>query len=780
MERVTILPTSRAIREQILRTSSGSGFLSRYMTMGEFLQRALIAEGYVRIDDDTRVLLLLEAADFSHFQNLQIERSFFTFTQNSTYLFRFFEELAGELIGIESLEYADTYGDYEEHIEILKELYRRYEALCDERKLLDPIFIPKRTTLNRSFIESLGSAELVAEGYLTNFEMQVLRECASMIPLYLRFESHRYNAKMRDKLRGLGIETEERKSYLIDFSGLKIVESTETSSQATINCESFGERLLQAAFVKQKVYEFVEAGIEPERIAVVLPDESFAEHLRRFDTEKNFNFAMGISLAKSRFVAQIEAAMTLLDNATVQNSSRINRIGAECYEKITGSYKADIATFDFHALVTALLEHEEDGNIVSIVKEELFYFEKILPYLIGGNLKSALYLFINRLKSRTIDDVRGGKVTVMGVLETRSVQYDGVIVVDFNEGTVPRKSEKDLFLNSATRIKAGLPGAQDREALQKLYYHNLFMRAKRVAISYVESADAVPTRFLSQLGISTEKGHSDVQWAKLLFTPVTRSRCEEGEIEAEYDFTSRPLSATGLKSFLECKRKFYYRYAEGLREHEIAKDMPEEHEIGTALHEALRELYTETSRFGDKESLLRAFVPALERSSGTTVLDAYLRKLWMRRLEPFFENEIERFKEAEVAGCEVSLSAIIEGISLTGQLDRIDRTMEGLEVLDYKSGKFPVYTPKTVENATDFQLEFYYLLAQQMGNVSRCGYYDLKNGTIVYENLLETKLEMLCEWLRTLRETKQFVFEKTDNLATCRFCEFAHLCGREL
>ena len=142
VEHVTILPTSRAIRAQILTNSSQDAFQSRYITMGEFLQRALICEGFARVDDDTRVLLLLEASNFSNFTNLQIERNFFTFTQNSGYLFRFFEELSGELINIDTLEFADTYGDYEEHIEILKELYARYRSLCIERQVLDPIFIP--------------------------------------------------------------------------------------------------------------------------------------------------------------------------------------------------------------------------------------------------------------------------------------------------------------------------------------------------------------------------------------------------------------------------------------------------------------------------------------------------------------------------------------------------------------------------------------------------------------------------------------------------------------
>ncbi len=776
----TILPTSRAIRAQILSSSSQDAFQSRYVTMGEFLQRALVCEEYLRVDDDTRVLLLLEAADFSNFSSLQIERNFFTFTQNSSYLFRFFEELSGELVDIDTLEFADTYGDYEEHIEILKELYGRYKKICDERKVLDPVFIPQQSRLNEAYIKSLGSVELVAEGYITNFELRTLLACAKIIPLRVRFYANSYNIKMQEKLRALGIDVIADKNQLIDLSSLAVIKSAAVHSESAISCESFGERLLQVGFIKQKVFEFIESGIEPENIAVVLPDEGFAEHLRRFDSENNFNFAMGQSLSKSTFVKSIEAAMAYLDTRSIQNGSRINRLGSEVLEDIKKSYSAKVSESDPIAMLKKWAENDEDKSIREIVAEELFYFGKILPYLQSSTLKSALYLFVNRIKSRSVDDVRGGKITVMGVLETRSVRYDGVIVCDFNEGVVPRKSEKDMFLNSATRVKAGLPGASDREALQKLYYNNLFLRAKKVAISYVESADAVPSRFLTQLGLQGSKRYSDAKWADILFSRSERVAHNAGEIEAAYDFTSRPLSASALKTYLSCKRRFYHRYVEGLKEHEIAKDMPEEHEIGTALHNALRDVYTTQNRFTDIAALRHAVEESLRFHNGKTVLDAYLHNLWMQRLEPFFKAEIARFKEAAVVACEASLNTEVRGMKLTGQIDRIDRTPDGLEVLDYKSGKFASYTPKTVESATDFQLEFYYLLAQQKGEVTRCGYYDLKTGEIVNEALLESKLELLYAHLQELREATTTNFEKTDALSECRFCEFTLICGRSL
>lgn len=161
-------------------------------------------------------------------------------------------------------------------------------------------------------------------------------------------------------------------------------------------------------------------------------------------------------------------------------------------------------------------------------------------------------------------------------------------------------------------------------------------------------------------------------------------------------------------------------------------------------------------------------------------MDKYLQKLWLQRLDALIDSDIERFKESEVLACEKALSKEVCGVRLNGKIDRIDRTPNGLEVLDYKSGSYPKYTARTVENANDFQLEFYYLLAQNEGEVKSCGYYDLKSGKIVNEDLLETKLDLLYGHLQTLRETKVFDFEKTEDIKECRFCPYTHLCGREL
>lgn len=746
--------------------------------MGELLSRAVLVEGYESVDADSRTLMLLEAADFEAFAELNIERNFFTFTTNAAYLFRFFEELSGEEVEIDALDTADTYGDFAEHIEILKLLRERYRTLCEERKIIDRIFVPEHYRLNREWIATLEALEVNAEGYLTRFEFSLLREMAEIIPVTLLFEATPYNLKMQERLAETGLKTDPGNRYKISLSQMEITSCEAMVSQAVIRATPISERILQTAFVKQKVYVMIEEGMDPERIAVVLPDESFVPLLRPFDEEGNFNFAMGTALDTSVTVRRARALMEYAEHPGVENRMRLRRHFPEGAEGLLEAYTSGCDAASFYEVIETLLEGESEA-VAQIVREERFYFERLIPRLGESSLRSLLHLFIQRLRRRTIDDVRGGKVTVMGVLETRACTFDGVIIVDFNEAYVPHKSDKDLFINSAVRGRAGLPTTAEREALQKQFYYQLMSRAKRVEIAYVSTEAVLPSRFLKELGIVSKSSYSDAAWAQILYTRQPERVREVETIEADYDFSKRPLSATALKSFLECRRRFYHRYIEGIVPHRMPQEMPEEYEMGNALHNALRDVYTEHDHFTDVKVLKAAVAQALVRHTGGSVLERFLEQLWLKKLEPFFEHEIRRFAEVRVKACEIKMSRAFGPLTLEGRIDRIDHGPEGLEVLDYKSGGYSVYSAKSVENATDFQLEFYTLLASQDAQVAYSGYYDLNSGAIVRDPFTGRKMELLTEHLQQLAETKHFSFDLTDDNSRCRYCEYAALCRRE-
>lgn len=774
-----VLPTARAIRHEQLQVTSSSLFLPNYITMGDFLSKLCKVEAYRFIDEDTRTLLLLEASDFDGFSALQIERNFFTFTKNSSYIFKFFGELSAEMYDINSLLGADVYAEYEEHITILTELYKRYEKLCSDSKYLDRIFLPKLYTFNESYLKLNSNILLKIDGHLTNFEFELLERSCEHSSVTLLFSTSHFNTKMQERFGELGIETEIGKSYTINFNEKRIIESEDIASNKNISCESFSEPLLQVAFVKNKIFEFVKKGYKPENIAIIVPNESFAQLLKSFDAKSNLNLAMGVPFRESKLYAKLQATIKVLDLDSVENSARKERVGDELYVQLLGVYYKEAQEVDFIAFMRSIVELFSEKRELAIYEEELFTFERLLPFMQSMRVKSLLNLFMQRLAARSLDDIRGGKITVMGVLETRSVAFDGVIIVDFDDKNVPKRSDKDMFLNSSIREVAGLPTMSDRENLQKHYYTQLINASKEVAISFVSSSESVGSRFLKQLGVSVSVRHDELALGRILFESHSQERKLFEDRTYEHSFKDVKLSATRLKTYLTCKRKYYFKYIQHLKNHTIPSDMPEEYEIGNAVHLALKELYSKKSNYSDAKTLQKDLERELDKQRGRSELDAYLIEIQKRRLKGFGTQEVAHFQEGyEVVATEEFFTVPYKGITLAGQIDRVDKREDKVSVLDYKTGNYALYNKNNFTEATDFQLEFYSLLAAGLGTVESCAFYDLKELKIVPEAFYSEKLEILGSHIKDLLLVEELDTKMCEDTKNCNFCEYKIICGR--
>jgi ATP-dependent helicase/nuclease subunit B len=770
-----VYPTSRCIREAV--AVSSESFLPHMMSMGEFLSRAYVAKGKIIPDEDLRLLAMHEASDFSAFTALNIERNFFSFIQNSEYLFRFFEELSSEQVSVETLQAVDVYGEYEEHIAILMRLRERYGEICMREGWADRIFSSIHTTIQHDFLRNFETIRIVVEGYLSRYEIAILRECAEHIEVVLHYNTTAYNRKMTARLHEMGFELSEDRAYRLSLSEIRIIADAPLRLNRSVTCEVFHTRLAQIGFIKASVEAFVEEGIAPEKIAVVLPDEDAAQMVREFDSEGNFNFAMGEPFSNSSLYRELESITLFLDEMSVLNTERIRNIKSTTIEWFKTHYPKKFQLNYLEELISLCEGADEES--LDIIRDEVQRFSHLSHALEQMEFRAVFRIFMNRLRQRSIDDVRGGKVTVMGLLETRGVAFDGVVIIDFNEGYVPHKSEKDLFLNTKTREYAGLPSAHDRESLQKHYYAMLCNRAQKVAIGCVQNAESVPSRFLLQLGIKSIS--TAYRYEEVLFpTPHFNAR-EVGVYESDYDFTAQPLSASGIKTFLSCKRSFYYRYIEHIRQHELPRDLSQERDIGNELHSVLDKVYKLHDRYSTASEIKETLGALWEDQKMDDPLERYMKRLWIEKLEGFYENEASRFTSGtKVLYTEKEVSCEVEGIRLSGRIDRIDEKEGKLEVIDYKSGKYPDTDKEPKESDVDYQLSVYALLAGELGEVSRCGYYDLGSGELKFEQFLEAKIARLREILAQMASQKHWNWEMCEELSRCRHCPYTYLCHREV
>jgi ATP-dependent helicase/nuclease subunit B len=781
-----VFSTSRALRNFYTQSLDKNQFIDKAITLGELFSKMVLVPNRSFADYETRLLLLSEASQFENFTKLQIQRDLFSFLHNSQYIFRFFEELSGEGVDITTIDAADTYVEYEEHLAILIQLRENYKALLDQKQLTDAVFLPEHAQLNLSYIKGIESLKIALEGYFTNYELRLLQEASLHIPITLTLHANEYNSKMQTRFKELGFDIESGFSYIINLSSKNIDDKKPYNEALEVTTSSFSERLLQVGFVKQQISRMIrEDGIAAEDIVVILPTEGFAQTLALYDDENIFNFAMGLPFSDSLFIRRINAITDYFDHPVQEQKHRKNRLieGVEsAFELLRIHYSETVSMALFEKIIETFCVGMDEKSI-EIINKELFSFSKLTTLLVDATLKMMLQLFMQRLSSATYDDVRGGKITVMGLLETRGTSFRGVIVVDFNDEFIPKKSQKDLFLSSSIKTIVGLPTPKDRESLQKYFYRRLFEQADRVALSYVSSDTQMPSRFLTELGIAKSKvAEDEAGFASILYDVKAVDTLKQKELIADYDFTKQPLSATGLKTFLECKRKFYHRYVSKLKGHEIPLDMPKESEIGSWLHALLEVVYSKNRSFSDVDSLKREVEEAFKEHKGKGEMGRYLVRLWLEKLTPFYELEIEHFKDNyEVYACEKAIQTVHMGIPITGVIDRLDIRDGMLQVIDYKSGTINrTESEKQLEKTTEFQLEFYALLARNLGEVSDAFYYDLKHGKLLKEIMLEEKLAKLDDIFSYLTSHKSFDFEMTEDKAVCKFCDYVHLCGKGL
>ena len=112
----------------------------------------------------------------------------------------------------------------------------------------------------------------------------------------------------------------------------------------------------------------------------------------------------------------------------------------------------------------------------------------------------------------------------MGLLETRGVEFEAVIVVDFNDDVFPKQEEKDLFINSEIRRDVGLPLIIDRENLQKLYFERLLQKSKYVSISFLDNNDSKISRFFHDFPELKIEAYNENYEQNLINISISRSK----------------------------------------------------------------------------------------------------------------------------------------------------------------------------------------------------------------------------------------------------------------
>ncbi|MGL2695523.1 ATP-dependent deoxyribonuclease AddB [Helicobacter pylori] len=770
LEKTPLFVFSSTRRLKHFYLEQGEGFLPNAMSMGSFFEQAFYIPNKKKIPNSVRQILMIDTIKAIAKEKKSIleglllfENSFLGYLESTSFLFDLFDELSSACIKLNELSFKDIYLDYEKHLEVLEMIYDRYIKKLEKLGFYDKIMQEKPAIL-KEFFEHFSSIEWHLDGFMSVFERQCLLEVAELVPITLHLSCDKYNQKF---LEFLNLKLETDCDYSIDFKTQKILSQTFNDQKIEPKLYANSSYLKQGALVLQTIEEYLQKDNDPNKMAIITPNADFLPFLKLLDQNNNLNFAMGLGAKNSPYYTELVKILEDLEASGDLSASPL---------------------LDLENLTLPLLEQQsskEKAPLKEAHSQIMHQYHLLKDTLKNYSLKDLLHLYLQEFEANfRLDDSSGGKIRVMDTLETRGMQFDKIVIVDFNETCVPSLKDCDLFLNSALRKSLNLPTLLDKKNLQKHYYYQLFKNSKEMALSYVESETSKASNMLLELNLHIEP----IKDAYTLFAPSPLKDYQEEEIKAAIpkDFS---FSASSLNAFLTCKRRFYYHYMKRFKE--SPKD-ENNSAVGSLLHELLKEAYEKDK---NPYALEERLIWLLETRENITPKERLDTLVALKKIQAFYLKEKERFKaKIKILDLEKSFETIIQGVIFKGRIDRIDKTADNeIILLDYKfksdlkldnmseKQRKSLSPIEIAQISTDYQMAIYAFALKNLGyrEPIKAFFYDLRKGELLEEDELTLQAKMDHLEFSLIPKLKQEIdFEKTLEAKDCEYCSFKDMCNR--
>jgi ATP-dependent helicase/nuclease subunit B len=332
---------------------------------------------------------------------------------------------------------------------------------------------------------------------------------------------------------------------------------------------------------------------------------------------------------------------------------------------------------------------------------------------------------------------------IMGVLETRTLDFDNIIMLSVNENVLPAGKSGASFIPDDLKRFLQMPLYSEKDTIYAYHFYRLLQRVNKAALIYNTETDTFgkgeKSRFITQLlSELKEKNKQAVIEEKILSLPVNQGQHEfEVHIQktesvlnrlTEKAQSEKGLSPTSLNTYKECELKFYYRFIANIKEPDEVDENMEASAIGNIIHNTLEKIYTPLI---DKV-LTKENISALEKIYPQTVDEVFIehykesgnengkKTIALHVIKKYVANllaheketieELEKKKESiTIRHLEKNLTADIfvntsSGtipINLSGTIDRIDFTPSTFRIIDYKSSVKKEYDTFNIESLSE-------------------------------------------------------------------------------
>ena len=504
-----------------------------------------------------------------------------------------------------------------------------------------------------------------------------------------------------------------------------------------------------------------------------------------------------------------------------------------------------------HALSSG--EEEEDATQRTNDLEQEFIFHyfttvnrmKEIMQDAGIEMKIDTYF---RLLKRVTDTItipfRGEPLSglqIMGVLETRALDFDRLIILSMNEGIFPLRKAANSFIPYNLRRGFGLPTYEHQDSVWAYHFYRLIYRASHVSLLYDTRSNGLQTgevsRFVHQLHYHYEVPLQNklvvynVSSAKTPALQVKKTDEVMQRLNAFHKGGSRAISASAVNTYLDCPLKFYFSVVEGIQEEEEVSETIESNVFGSILHKVMEELYMPLCGKIVTADLLKAIkkdTPVLTGAIARAFAEIFFMSDVVRPLtgQNFLIGEMIRKYVEKILERDSKLTPFryIESerkinrlftlgdnrteIQLKGFIDRIDEVRDAIRIIDYKSGSGTsvftsvesLFDKEDKDRAKAVMQVFMYswmLGAAPAGKTIQPGIYYMRTlfsdsfDASVSRRIERTKTEPVTDFSayseafegelrRCLDEIfgRETPFTQTTTEKACAWCPFKDICGK--
>ncbi|MDY6075008.1 MAG: PD-(D/E)XK nuclease family protein [Bacteroidales bacterium] len=424
---------------------------------------------------------------------------------------------------------------------------------------------------------------------------------------------------------------------------------------------------------------------------------------------------------------------------------------------------------------------------------------------------------------------------VMGLLETRNLDFDVVNMLSVNEGVIPKNKNSNSLIPYDVRKYYNLPTYNQQQAVYAYHFYRLLHNAKKINLFYNSLSDSSglgePSRFIRQIEYELVKKNPKVKLQHFQYkSPIINLKSNIISVDKDDTMLKKitKLSPTSISTYLRCSLQYYWKYIMNINCDEVNEEI-QMNVIGSIIHNTLDELYrnfgneivTESKFLEVRNQYLdKCYQNALRNNNfrnglPKTGFNSIIASVIDTMISRFLDNEHNIVKEnsLRILCTEKELSFHLNNVELHGFADRIDLLNDKLRVIDYKTGSVNPYDVSISANAKQLQdmhdksiqLIMYKYLFIKMLNSNTLGLdealiahieeenivpgiialqkmsngvFELKVNNADLANDFEAQCDIMFEQLISDIFDKNNPFTQTDDIKVCGYCSFRNICKR--